>query len=90
MLVSQEVHIFKKLFHLFYNCVVSMEFLHGKIRVAITWESKLQQSSATQLVMHARCVHIFIIHRSLTWTTGSLTCAQELMHAIAHVGVRTL
>ena len=31
----------------------------------------------------------FQIHRTLTWTTESLTCAQMLMHAIAHGGVRT-
>ena len=28
-------------------------------------------------------------HRTPTWTMGSLTCAQMLMHAIAHGGVRT-
>ena len=30
-----------------------------------------------------------IIHRTLTWTTGSLSGAQMLMQAIAHGGVRT-
>ena len=33
-------------------------------------------------------VCVVIIHRTLTWTTGSLTCAQMSMHAIAHGGVR--
>ena len=32
---------------------------------------------------------VSIIQRTLTWTTGSLTCAQMLMHAIAHWDVRT-
>ena len=32
---------------------------------------------------------VSLIHRTLTWTTGSLTCAHMLMHAIAHGGVRT-
>ena len=31
----------------------------------------------------------FVIHRTLIWTTKSLTCAQMLMHAIAYGGVRT-
>ena len=29
---------------------------------------------------------MMIIHRTLTWTTGSLTCAQMLMHATAQGG----
>ena len=41
------------------------------------------------LMVHAGCVCVAIIHWTLTWTTGSLTCAQMLMHAIAHGGVRT-
>ena len=36
-----------------------------------------------------RCFSVSLIHRALTWTTGSLTCAQVLMHAIAHGCVRT-
>ena len=32
---------------------------------------------------------VSIIHQTLTWTTGSLTRAQVLMHAIAHGGVQT-
>ena len=52
-------------------------------------ESQLRQSRATQPTVHAGCFRVSIIHRTLTWTTGSLTCAQMLMHAIAHGGVRT-
>ena len=33
---------------------------------------------------------VAIIHQTLTRTTGSLTCAQMLMHVSAHVGVRAL
>ena len=64
-------------------------FFHGKIRVAFPGESLLRQSRATQSMMHAGCFGVSIIHRTLTWTTGSLTCAQLLMHAIAQGGVRT-
>ena len=52
-------------------------------------ESQLRQSSTTQPTVHAGCFSVSIIHRTLTWTTGSLTCAQMLMHALAHGGVRT-
>ena len=40
-------------------------------------------------MVHAGYVCVAIIHRTLTWTTGSLSCAQMLMHAIVHGGVRT-
>ena len=38
------------------------------------------------LCVCAGYVCVAIIHWTLTWTTGSLTCAQMLMHAIAHRG----
>ena len=34
-------------------------------------------------------VCVAITHRTLTWTIGSLTCAQMSIHATAHGGVRT-
>ena len=41
-------------------------------------------------VAYGACwVCVAIIHRTLTWTTGSLSCAQMLMHAITHRGVGT-
>ena len=40
-------------------------------------------------VVHAGCFSVSIVHQTLTWTTGSLTCAQILMHAIAHGGMDT-
>ena len=44
---------------------------------------------ATQPMVHAGCFSVSIIHQTLTWTTGFLTCTQMLMHAIAHGGVWT-
>ena len=52
-------------------------------------ESQLRQSRATQLAVQAGCFSVSTIHRTLTWATGSLTCAQMLMHAMAHGDVRT-
>ena len=46
-------------------------------------------SQATQSREHAGCFSGSIIHRTLTRTTGSLTCLLMLMRAIAHGGVRT-
>ena len=76
-------------FFTFYNCIVPMGFLPWEIRVAFPRGSQLRQSRATQPTVHAGCFGVSIIHRTLTWTAGSLACAQMLMHAIAHGGVRT-
>ena len=63
-----------------------MGFLPWEIRVAFPGESQLQLNRATQLTVHAGSFNVSIIHRTLTWPTGSLTCAQMLMRAIAHEG----
>ena len=46
-------------------------------------------SHTTQPTVHAGCFNISIIHQTLTWTTGSLMCAQMLMHMVAHRDVWT-
>ena len=66
------------------------DFCHGKFGLLSHGESQLRKSRATQPAVHAGCFNVAIIHRTLTWTTGSLTCAQLLIRAIAHGGVQTL
>ena len=34
--------------------------------------------------VHAESVRVSIIHRTLTWTTGSLTCARDQSHGGGH------
>ena len=60
-----------------------MGFFPCEIRLAFPGESQLPRSRATQPTVHAGCFSVSIIQRDLTWTTGSLTYAQMLMHAIA-------
>ena len=62
------------------------DFSHGKFGLLFPWESQPQKSRATQPTVHAKYLSVSIIHRTLTWTTGSLTCKQMLMQAIAHEG----
>ena len=76
-------------FGLFSNCIVPMGFLPCEIRGAFPGESQLQQSRAAQPRVHAGCFSVSITHGTVAWTTGSLTCAKMLMHAIAHRSVRT-
>ena len=72
--------------YFYFNCIVPIGFLPWGIRVAFPAESQLRRSRATQPTVHAGCFSVSIVHRTLTWTTGSLTCAQMLKHAIAHGG----
>ena len=53
-----------------------MGCLPWEIRVAFLGESQLRQSRATRLTVHAECFSVSIIHRTLTWTTGSSACAR--------------
>ena len=69
---------FNTLKKIIYNCIVPMGFLPWAIRVVFPGKSQLQQSHATQPTVHAGCFSVSIIHQTLTWTTGSLTCAQML------------
>ena len=41
------------------NCIVPMKFLAWEIRVAISEESQLRQSPATQPTVHAGCFSVF-------------------------------
>ena len=67
-----------------------MGFLPWEIRVALPGERQLRQNRATQPTVYAERFSVSIVHRTLTWITGSLICAQTYMHAIAHGVVRTL
>ena len=71
------------------HTTVPLGFLLSEIRVAFPGESQLQLSRATQRMVHAGRFNVSRIHRTLTRTTGSLTCAQMLKHAIAHGGAQT-
>ena len=80
----------KDLAFFFFTTVLSQwDFSHGKFGLLTPQESQLRQSRATQPTVHAGCFSVSIIHPTLTWTTGPLTCAQILMHAIAYGRVRT-
>ena len=66
-----------------------LDFSHRKSGLLFPRESQLRQSRDRQPTVHSGCLSVSIIHRTPTWTTGSLPCAQMLMHAIAHGCVRT-
>ena len=73
-------------FLIFNNCIVPLGFLPCEIRVAFPGERQLRQSRVTQPTMHARC---FYNPPSSDVEYRIKTCAQMLMHVIAHGGVRT-
>ena len=66
----------KKIVITFYNRIVPMGFLPREILVAFPGESPLRQIRTTQPRVRAGCFCVSIVHRTLTWTTGPLMCAQ--------------
>ena len=89
---KHDVHAnYSSTFFLFFselNCPIGIYLPPGKIRLLFPGKASCD-SRATQPTVHAGRLSVSIIHRTLTWTTGSLTCSQMLVHAIAHESVRT-
>ena len=74
----------------FFTIVLShWNFSHGKFGFLSQEKASFRKSRTTHPTVHAECFSVSMIYQTLTWTTGSLTCAQTLMHAIAHGGVQT-
>ena len=48
------------------------------------WGKPAVTVALPNLCSHAGCLSVSIIHPTLTWTTGSLTCTQMWMHATEH------
>ena len=69
------------MFFFFNNCIVPLASFPWKIRVAFPGESQLRQSRAIQPTAHAGCFSVSLIHRILTRTTGTLTCAHNYVNA---------
>ena len=66
----------------FYNCIVPMGFLPRETPRVSPGKASCN-SHATPPTVHAGHFSVSIIHQTLTWTTGSLTCPHMLMHTIA-------
>ena len=64
-----------------------MGFLPWEIQVASPGKASCN-SLVTHPTVHAGCFSVSIIHPTVTWTTGSLTCTQMFMHVIVHRSIR--
>ena len=86
-MLANPLYLLNYFFH-FTTVLSHWDFFHGKFGLLFPGESQLRQGCATQPTVHVECFSVSIIFQTLTWTTGSLTCAQMLKHATAHGGVR--
>ena len=68
------------------NCIAPLGFLTWEIWVTLPGKIQQQQSYATQPMVNAGCFSFSIIHQTMTWTTGPITCAQIVMHISLLVG----
>ena len=66
----------------FYHSVVPLGFLPLEVRVTLPGENQLRQSRATQTTVHSGCFSVCLIHRTLTWTTGFLTCVCDIFTCV--------
>ena len=64
--------------------IVPLGLFHENFGLLSPEKSQQPHSRATMPTVHAWCFRVSIIHRTLTWTTGSLKCAKMFIHAIAH------
>ena len=77
-------------FCLLFTTVMSQwDFSNGKFRLPSPGKSSCNRVALPNLECVLGVFSVSIAHRTLTWTIGSLSCAQMLMHAIAHGVVRT-
>ena len=74
------------LFHLYRRIGISP--MGNSIFFSLSGKSQLRQGRATKPTAHAGCFSVSIIHRTLTHTTGSLTCVRMLTNTIVHAGCR--
>ena len=58
-------------------------FSHGKFRLLSLWKASCDRVVLPNLWVYAGYFSVSIIHQTLTWTTGSVMCAQILTHTIA-------
>ena len=79
--------LFIYLFIYFATVLPHRDFFQLEIRVAFPGKSQLQQSRASQPMVHTGWFGASIIYRTPTWTARSLTWARMLIHAIVHVAV---
>ena len=84
---SSSIFFFFNIF-VFLQLLSHLDFSHGKFRLLSLGKAS-GESCAVQPTVHAGCFtfSISIIYGTLTWTTGSLTCAEMLLYVVAHEGV---
>ena len=89
--VTSFVSNHKRVFFVFFTTVLfHWVFSHGKLGLLSLAKANCDRVALPNLQCMLGVLFYFsMIHRTLTRTTGPLTCAQMLMHAIAHGGVRT-
>ena len=68
----------KDFFFFFYNCIVPLGFLPTGNSGCYPREGQLRQSRVTLPAVPAGCFSVSIIHRTRTWTIGSLNVCTDV------------
>ena len=79
--------VFVCFFTLLFTIVLfQWDISQGKFGLPSPWKASCDRVALPNLGYMLVGFSVSIIHRTLTWTTGYLTCVQMLMHAIVHGG----
>ena len=71
--------------------ITEREYIHAATACSLCLSDHNRQVDFFwSLMVRAGYLCVVIIHQTLTWTTGALSCTQMLMHGIAQGGVQTL
>ena len=69
------------LFAFFIHTLLSLSENYG--RLTWVWLQQAQEQRYPVLQVHSGSFRVSVIHRTLTWTTGSLTCVRDHSYACA-------
>ena len=81
--------LFFFLFSFFTSVLSPWDFSRGKFGLLSPGKVSCNRVALPNLLCVLGVLVFFMIYRTLSWTTGSLTRAQTLMHTIENGGVRT-
>ena len=87
--ISRMLEVFFGFFFFLTTVLSQWDFSRGKFRSLSLGKASYDRVTLPNLQCMLGVFSVSMNHQTLTWTTGSLMCAQMFMHVIAHGGVQT-
>ena len=65
-----------------YSAILHKKWTHCTLHILLV--ATINRLIILPLLVRAESFHVFIIHRTLTWTTGSLSCVRDHSYAVVY------